>query len=468
MLGNAQNGTGILGALNGTGGLGLNGIGNTANSANTTLGNQLAANGGYGANDNLINGDINSSLASNGLTGMYPGSGSDLVNQTIDQGAGGMLSSDFSGDQSLGGILGNGGTNWSNFSGASGQAANLGADTGGVGNVSTEISGSGGYDSAGNAFSSGGQGTGSLLGSASQALGGLGDINGIAGAVQNPDNPVGDVGAASDAYKLYNLASSLGSSAASTAGVGLADAAGSGLADAGLTAADLGISDTVASGISDAALSSAASASTAALGGGALSGILGAASAIAPYAAPLAMVGDLLWNALKPAHTEDEITSENNPGDSTIKLQSGNSALLNTQTGQGGVAYGAGSSRGQGSAQWFLDPAMTGTIDFNSANGSQNYSATNGDPTATKGSPFWVGKEGSQELTQFADSVPMNGSTPNFNSYLQAYQANPNSGTGLEGVYNDNGGQAMWGENYGQWLQSIWDAKEGVTGNLET
>jgi hypothetical protein len=178
--------------------------------------------------------------------------------------------------------------------------------------------------------------------------------------------------------------------------------------------------------------------------GGVIGGIVGLAS-----------------TAIKGPHTQDEITT---PSDgTTIKLQSGNSALEND-----GVAYGAGSSRAQGSSQWFIDPASNGTLDYNASTGQQNYTANNGDPKVTTGDPFWIGKQSSDLLTNFANSVPLVSGQPDFSSALAQYNANPNSGTGLVGVYNDNGGEAIWGSSFSDWLQGIWSDKSGVTGNLGT
>jgi hypothetical protein len=172
-------------------------------------------------------------------------------------------------------------------------------------------------------------------------------------------------------------------------------------------------------------------------------------------------VAGLVSTAIKGTHTQDEIT---NPSEgTTIKLQSGNSALEND-----GVAYGAGSSRAQGSSQWFLDPATSGTLDYNAATGQQNLTANNGDPKVTAGTPFWIGKQGSDILTNFANSVPMTNGQPDFTSTIAQYNANPNSGTGLVGVYNNNGGQATWGVPFSQWVQGVWQDKNGVTGNLGT
>jgi hypothetical protein len=189
-----------------------------------------------------------------------------------------------------------------------------------------------------------------------------------------------------------------------------------------------------------------------------------------------AIIGAVISGAaalLKGPHTQETITNASQPGDQVVKDQSGNSVLLNTQTGQGGVGFGAGTSRGQGSAQWFIDPATSGTLDYNASTGQQNLTAKNGDPTVEQGNLYWLGQTGSQDLTNFANGVGADAPTmvngkPNFSAVDAAYAADPTAGTGIVGIYNNNGGQAVWGENFDQWVQSIWDAKNGVTGNLST
>jgi len=162
---------------------------------------------------------------------------------------------------------------------------------------------------------------------------------------------------------------------------------------------------------------------------------------------------------IKGPHTAEGIANVG-PGQQVIKLQSGNSALQ-----QGGVAFGAGSSRGQGSAQWFLVPQTSGSLDFQ--NGAQNFNAS-GFPDVSKNEPFWIGGEGSQILTNFANSVPTSGGQPDFSSYIAQYQANPNATTGLVGVFNNNGGEQAWGTDFSTWLNDIWSVKHNVGGNLST
>lgn len=247
------------------------------------------------------------------------------------------------------------------------------------------------------------------------ALGGigssvLGGALGIVGAVENPTNPAADISAVGSAASL-----------ASAAGVG----AGTGFGAA-----------------------------------------LGTIAAVAPYAAAIAAVGYAVYSLVKGPETKETIT---NPSEgTTIKLQSGNSALEND-----GIAFGAGTSRGQGSAQWFLDPAQSGTLDYNASTGQQNYAATNGDPSVKQGNPYFLGNQASVDLTNFANGVGADapttvGGKPNFSAALAAYQANPNAGTGIVGIYNNTGGQEMWGAPFSQWIQGIWQDKNGVTGNLST
>ena len=107
--------------------------------------------------------------------------------------------------------------------------------------------------------------------------------------------------------------------------------------------------------------------------GGALGGLVGAGGAL-----------------VKGPHTMENI-SKQVPNSSVIKLQSGNSALMvgATPNSTSGVAFGAGSSRGQGSANWFLVPATSQRL----GNG----------PSVTRGTPFWIGGQASQELTRFRE-----------------------------------------------------------------
>lgn len=184
----------------------------------------------------------------------------------------------------------------------------------------------------------------------------------------------------------------------------------------------------------------------------------GIGTAIGAIAGGLIGAGGAL---IKGKHTQDTITNPNEG--TTIKLQSGNSALENS-----GVAYGAGSSRGQGSGQWFLDPAASGTLTKTTGSNAGGLSGGAGQPSVTAGNPFYIGSQASGILTNFANSVPLKGGQPDFSSYLAQYQKNPDSNTGLIGVYNNNGGQAAWGSSFSQWLQGIWSDKNGVTGNLTT
>jgi hypothetical protein len=165
----------------------------------------------------------------------------------------------------------------------------------------------------------------------------------------------------------------------------------------------------------------------------------------------------------KGKHTQENV-AQVGPGQNVIKLQSGNSALA-----QGSVAFGAGSSRGQGSAQWFLVPQATGTIEKTTgSNAGAIGGAQGGQPTVTKGTPFYIGGQASADLTNFANTVPLVNGQPNFASYISQYRQDPDANTGLVGVYNNNGGQAAWGMNYSQWLNAIWSVKRNVTGNLST
>ena len=249
----------------------------------------------------------------------------------------------------------------------------------------------------------------------------------------------------------------------SSAGGGAA--AGAGAAAAGGAAADLGggllaggeLTGLTAAGAGGVTADAAAAAAVdAAAGGAGAGGALGAIGAIAPYAIPALAAGYGLYELFSQPETKETITNKNEPNSSTIQLQSGNSALLvgNSPNPTSGVAFGAGTSRGQGSAQWFLVPQGNARL----GNG----------PSVTKGTPFWIGGQASQDLTNFANSVPLSGGKPDFSSYIAQYQQNPKANTGLVGVFNNNGGQATWGMTYPQWLQAVWSAKNGVTGNLST
>lgn len=284
----------------------------------------------------------------------------------------------------------------------------------------------------------------------------LGDttFTNAAGSAASDSSILGDIG-------YFNAA---GGEAAAGAGAGAAGA----LAGGDLTALGTGASLSI-----DPAAAAAVDAAAAGGAGGA--GALATIGAVAPEVLAAAGVAYGLYDLLKPAHTQETITNPNEPSSTTIKLQSGNSALLsNTATPAGqqptsGVAFGAGTSRGQGSAQWFLVPAASGTIQKTTGSNAGGIGAAQaGQPTVQKGVPFYIGTQASQDLTNFANSVPLVNGKPNFSSYLAQYQATPNANTGLIGVYNNNGGQAGWGMNYSQWLQSIWNAKNGVTGNLST
>jgi len=151
---------------------------------------------------------------------------------------------------------------------------------------------------------------------------------------------------------------------------------------------------------------------------------------------------------IKGEHTQEGIAQVGANQD-VIKLQSGNSALQ-----QGGVAFGAGTDRAKGSAQWFLVPQTSTQL----GNG----------PSVTKDTPFYIGSQASTMLTNFANSVPITNGAPDFSSYIAQYNANPNSGTGLVGVFNNNGGEATWGQSFPDWLKSIWAVKTNVHGNLTT
>jgi gas vesicle protein len=184
-----------------------------------------------------------------------------------------------------------------------------------------------------------------------------------------------------------------------------------------------------------------------------------------------AVVG-AVTSLIQGPHSQDEITNANEPDSTTIQLQSGNSALLASDTANptSGVAYGAGTSRAGGSSQWFLDPAASGTLnkDTGSNAGSLSQTAEAGQANVTAGTPFYIGTAASNDLTSFANSVPVTNGTPDFSSVLSQYAANPDSDSGIIGVYNNNGGQDAWGMPFSSWVSSVWNAKNGVTGNLNT
>jgi hypothetical protein len=197
----------------------------------------------------------------------------------------------------------------------------------------------------------------------------------------------------------------------------------------------------------------------------------GTGASIGSFAGPVGTVVGGVVGALvgiggaliKGQHTQEGIAQVGANQD-VIKLQSGNSALQ-----QGGVAFGAGTDRSKGSSQWFLVPQSSGTIQKTTGSNAGGLGgAQAGQPNVTQGTPFYIGSQASQILTNFANSVPITNGQPDFSSYIAQYNANPDANTGLTGVYENNGGQDAWGQSFPDWLQSIWAVKHNVTGDLTT
>jgi hypothetical protein len=331
-----------------------------------------------------------------------------------------------------------------------------------------------------------------LFGSAGTGLSTAGSLYNIASGLQS-GNPLGVAGASLGAAGLANKAGAFGSNASTASSalgglsgvLGLASGleqggvqgygkAAVGALQAGASAANLAGDTAVAGDLGSAAgaLAVPLSVYSAATGwkqgnyvgntlsdaeaGAAIGSVIpGIGTAIGAIVGGVVGLGTTL---LKGQHTEDNITDVG-PNQSVIKLQSGNSALQ-----EGGVALGAGSSRGQGSGQWFMVPSSTTTA----PNGTQ----------LQAGTPLALSSQASQGIQQLMDgknaySPTVTNGTPDFSKLISAYNSNPTNATGkstpqlgVVQLYNQYGGQEGWGQSFGDWLNSMWNVAHNVSGNL--
>ena len=250
--------------------------------------------------------------------------------------------------------------------------------------------------------------------------------------------------------------------------------AAAGATEGGLTAADL----STVPGAADLGISTIGG-STAATGGGAAAAEAGGASAGLAAAAPLLGAAGALGIGLMAYEglgvTAPDTISSVGPGQSTIQLQSGDTALR-----QGNFAIGAGGSRSGGAGQGFIIPAATTTIGGKTAvagqpfalpagtitgadatgipskNGAPDFASVSYDPSATSMTQANAIQQQLQNLqTPFGVSSDQ--------AQTAALQAQYNS-LALSASYNSTGGQKAWGVPFSTWLQQTYDVRQNVQG----
>lgn len=259
----------------------------------------------------------------------------------------------------------------------------------------------------------------------------------------------GDVASAiNDASDILDFSAAGGAAAAGSGALGAGAAIGGEVAAAdAATAAAAGAADVGAAAVG-ADVAAGAGADAAAAAGAGIGGDLAGLAAVAPYAAAIAAIGYGIYSLVSQPDTKETIT--NPSAGNVIKLQSGNSALQ-----VGNVAFGAGTSRGAGSAEWFITPTS-----------SMNTQAGN----LVSGQPFALSSADSKGLTNLVNGVggylSTNADGTLNQASVQKLAANPPPG--LLALYNRYGGQAGWGQDMSDWITSMWKAKNGVTGDLTT